>query len=311
MRVTTNTFPRSLAGHLNELTARQLQLQEQAASGQRIRLPHEDPAAVHRVLTLEEESRVLDRYQSNIANLRDRAQATYSVLRDLKNISDRAGELAILADDTRSPADLKTYAVEVAQLIKRAVQLANTRWNGEYLFAGTRTDQAPFTATEDSAGEVVSVSFQGNSSVAESAIADGVTLSAHTLGSNSTGGGPRGLFADTRFGADLFNHLIAFHNHLVNGDTAAIASIDRIELAKDEENLLTHVSANGVLQARLETTNSAAVTRHDAVEGLISREADADLAQTLVHLNQAQTAYQAALQSGAQLLRISLLDFIR
>jgi len=37
---------------------------------------------------------------------------------------------------------------------------------------------------------------------------------------------------------------------------------------------------------------------------------DADLAQTLVRLNQTQTAYQAAMQSGAQLLQSSLLDYL-
>jgi flagellin-like hook-associated protein FlgL len=33
--------------------------------------------------------------------------------------------------------------------------------------------------------------------------------------------------------------------------------------------------------------------------------------QTVVQLNQAQTAYQAALQSGAKIMQLSLLNFIQ
>jgi flagellin-like hook-associated protein FlgL len=50
---------------------------------------------------------------------------------------------------------------------------------------------------------------------------------------------------------------------------------------------------------------------HAALEAGISQEADADLAQTIVQLTQTQTAYQAALQSGGQILSQSLLDYLR
>ena len=311
MRVATNTYSSSLVNHLGTLTQRQLRLQEEAATGQRIRRPEDDPAGVQRVFLHQDEARALKQFERNIGSLRDRSQATYSVLRELKKISDRAGELAILADDTKSPEDLRSYAVEVSQLIKRAVELSNTKWEGDYLFAGTRTDLSPFTATEDAGGNVISVAYGGNIDLAETEIAENVTLSAHTIGANTTGSGARGLLADSRFGADLFGHLISFQNHLLAADTAAIGATDRSQLAADEENLLVHFSTNGVIQARLESTQAAGDTRSLALEGLVSREADADMAETMVRLNQTQSAYQAALQSGARLMSLSLLDFIR
>jgi len=82
-------------------------------------------------------------------------------------------------------------------------------------------------------------------------------------------------------------------------------------VGKDEENLVEHVSENGVIQSRLEVSASLGSQQGDNLEVLISHEADADLAQTLVRLNQTQNAYQAALQSGAKLLNLSLLDYIR
>src|SRR6185436_14316183 len=144
------------------LTGRQAQLQDQIATGQRVRRPEDDPAAAARILNYQDETRALRQYERNIGSLRDRAQATYTVLRELKKVSDRAGELAVLADDTKSPESLETYAVEVTQLTQRAVQLANTKWNGEYLFAGTRSDQAPFAITQDPGGYVTAVAYSGN-----------------------------------------------------------------------------------------------------------------------------------------------------
>jgi flagellin-like hook-associated protein FlgL len=71
------------------------------------------------------------------------------------------------------------------------------------------------------------------------------------------------------------------------------------------------MGTNGAVQARLETTASIHNSRSQSLETLTSREADADFAQTLVRLNEVQTAYQAALQSGGSILNRSLLDFLR
>jgi flagellar hook-associated protein 3 FlgL len=42
----------------------------------------------------------------------------------------------------------------------------------------------------------------------------------------------------------------------------------------------------------------------------VSKETDADMPTTIMKLNQTQTAYQAALQSAASIMKISLLDYI-
>src|SRR4029079_17865021 len=130
------------------------------------------------------------------------------------------------------------------------------------------------------------------------------------IGANGGGSGPRGVISDSRFGADFFNHLIALQNHLAAGETTAIAATDRANLAKDEDNLVLHLGSNAAAQSRLEASAALLSTRGESLEVRIPHETDADLAQTLVRLNQTQTAYRAALQSGAQLLNQSLLDFL-
>jgi flagellar hook-associated protein 3 FlgL len=266
---------------------------------------------MHRVLELQTESRRVSQYRRNIGRLEDTAQASYQSMKGLQKVSDRAGEIAVLADGSKSPDSLKLYAIEVTQLIRQAVGVANATFQGEYLLAGTRSDQAPFVLTEDFDGNVTSVVYQGNESVSEAELAEGETLSAHTLGTNVSGSGPRGLITDSRFGADFFNHLISLQSNLLAGDTDAIANTDLPDLLNDEENILINIGSNGAVQARLEAGLSQARSRVESLEAMVSKEADADIAEVLVRLTQTQTAYQAALQSGASILSRSLLDFLR
>jgi flagellar hook-associated protein 3 FlgL len=310
MRVSSNSFPNLLVQELNTLTDRQSRLQSQVATGQRIQLPEDDPAAMHRVMDLEVEKRSLAQYQQNIAYLKEAGDATYSVLDGLRKISERVGEIATQADGVKSADELHAYGTEVTQLIQQAVQLMNGKLRGDALFGGTRNDRPPFVATQGPGGEVQSVTYQGNTSVNESEIAEGSLLSMQVVGANTTGTGPRGLITDDRFGADFFNHLIALQNHLNAGDSTSIASQDRPALAKDEENILYQVGTNGALQNRLDAAQALASSRSEGAENLISKDADADLAQSLVRLNQSQTAYQAALQSAATILKTSLLDYL-
>src|SRR5581483_8317941 len=311
MRVASDTFSNNLMFQLNVLQDRQNRLQTQAATGQKITLPEDDPAAMREVLDLQTQSHAVTQYQTNITSLQQVATASYNIIDGLKTISDRAGEIATQADGLASPQQLSAYATEVDNLIKQTVQLANTKNNGNYLLGGTRTDAPPFAVTTDSNGNITAVSYQGNTDVASNEIAPNTIVSAQTLGANSTGAGPRGLITDSRSGADFINHLIALRNDLTSGNTAAITATDQMNLAKDEDNILYHVSANGALQSRLETTSSLASQQNLSLNSQISQETGADLAQTLTQLSQAQTAYQAALQSGAKIMGMSLLNFIQ
>ena len=311
MRVTANTFPNRLLSQLGSLSQRQNKLQTQAATGQRIQLPEDDPVAMRRVLDLQAEGKTVAQFQRNIARQQELANASFGVIKGIKKVSDRSREIAVAVDGLKSPESMVLYGKEVTELIKQAVQAANTRNRGDYLFAGTKTDQPPFVLTEDGNGVVTGVTYQGNATLPETEITNGVTLSTQSAGENSSGTGPRGLIADTRVGADFFNHLISLQNNLLSGNATAIASTDRANLEQDEDNLLYHLGTNGAIQSRLETTNALANQRTDTLEALVSKEADADLAQTLVRFNQTQTAYDAALQSAGKVLSSSLLDYLR
>jgi flagellar hook-associated protein 3 FlgL len=314
MRVTANTFLNSLSGQLSVLTQRQNKLQTQAATGQRIHTADDDPAAMQRVLNLQSESSRVGQLQSNITHQQDLAAATYSGILSLKKLSDRASEIATSADHLKSPQDLAVYASEVDQLLQQGILIANTKNQGDYLFAGTKADLVPFTAATGADGKISAVTYNGNQESAPAEIIEGAAISSQVPGANPTGAGGRGLVSDAASGADFFAHLISLRDHLREGTPGAvdaIAAADRPGLAKDEDNLIFHLGQNGAIQSRLEAAAAAAKDRASGLTVRTSKETDADLADTLVRLNQTQNAYQAALQSAGTIMHISLLDYLK
>jgi flagellar hook-associated protein 3 FlgL len=310
MRVTSNTFPNALIDQLGTLLTRQNQLQTQAATGQRLQNASDDPAAAARVFDLQAEAASIAQYSRNIASQQETATATYDAIKALKNICDRANEIAISADGLTSPDQFAAYGDEVTQLIQQAVQLANSKDNGNYLFGGTQAAQPPFALSTDANGQPAAVTFQGNTTLPECELDHGVTSTAFTAGANTTGSGPRGLLVDTRSGADFFNDLIALQNKLAAGDAAGIAQTVQPQLQRDDDNFVFHISLNAAAQARLEASSASMSDRAQSVDGQISQQAGADLTETLVRLSQTQDAYKVALQSGATMLHLSLMDYL-
>ncbi len=311
MRVPSNAFSGSLIGQLHQLNQRQNRLQTQAATGQRLQWAEDDPVAMQRALDLQAAGRSNEQYAKNIQFLGERSSVLLAGVRGLNTVLDRAGEIAILADDTRSPDELRAYASEVDQLIRQAVERGNTRHRGDYIFGGTATNDAPFAIVENAEGRVSDVVFRGNADAPELEIAPGSPIRMQIPGANGSGTGAPGLFADQRGGIDTFAHLISLRDHLLAGDTQAIAEVDRPALVADEDHVLFQLADSGALQARLETAGTAARNRSTQLTQAFSQETSVDLAETLVQLTATQTAYRAALQSGANLLDVSLMDYLR
>lgn len=311
MRVASNTFANQLIKQFSDLNVRQGRLQQQAATGQRVTVPSDDPVAMRRVMDLEAESKRNEQYRHNIARQQELATVSSSAMRNLNRIMSNVTDIATSVDSLKPGQDLKIYAKNVTEAIKDAVQQANTKSHDDYIFGGTKSDKPPYVIKLDAAGNVESVTYQGNTDTAEVEIAQGVTISSQSIGSNSTGSGPSGVLADSQAGVDCFKDLITLQNQLLQGDVSGILNSTRQALIKDTDNIVYQTANNAAIQSRLQVTDDFTAQRNLAINGRVSEEADADIAETIVRLTQTQTAYQAALQSASRLLNTSLLDYIR
>src|ERR1035438_8229060 len=113
MRVASNTFPTSLTSQLATLTAQQNRLQNQVATGKGISQLDDDSSTMRQVLDLQVQDSQIGQYRKNIASLQTQATSSYNAISGLQNLSARAGEITTLADGTKSPQELSTYATDV------------------------------------------------------------------------------------------------------------------------------------------------------------------------------------------------------
>jgi flagellar hook-associated protein 3 FlgL len=312
MRVSTTSFSNNFLYQIGQLESQQSTLQNETTSGLSVTLPEDNPGVMNQVLNLQSEASTDTQYQNNISQIQNSATTTSDTLNSLQSLVEQAGTIATEVTGLTSSTQLATDATSVSQLITQALQLGNTRdANGNYIFGGTDTGSPPFSAITNSSGEITGVTYNGNTSEANSEIAPGLTVSAQNVGENNTGSGPGGVFADSRTGADLFSHLISLQQNLQSGNTSAISSTDSPNLTKDEDNVVTQISGNAVLQSTLQAAGTVAQQQVTTEDSQMSDDTSANLAQTLTQLDQTQTAYQAALQSGTMVMSLSLMDFLQ
>lgn len=313
MRVATNSYINTLVDQVNTLASQMSSLQNEASTGLSVQAPSDNPSAMETTLDDLASKATQAQYSSNITALQSKSNSIYSVLNSLQSIVSQASTITTEASNlTNSQSTLDDYANQVAGLIQQAVQLVNTQdpATGQYLFGGTDSSQQPFTVTTDSDGNVTAVNYQGNSSVNQEDIGPGLTTSVDVPGVNNSGSGPQGLITDSRTGADLFNHLIQLQNDLLDGNTTAVSTTDNQNLQKDEDNVTYQVAYNGNVQTKLSTAASVATSQTTSLDQNISNASSADIVNVMVQLNQAQVAYEAALESTSRILQVSMVDFL-
>jgi flagellar hook-associated protein 3 FlgL len=297
MRIPNVTISTGVIQRLNRLKLRQNLLNDEIATGQKISSASDDPQAAVRVMRLRSEKMALQQYSQNVDKLTGLAQASFASLNRLKTISDRSGELAASASGIASEAERKAYATELNEMIKSAIEQVNTKFNGDYIFSGQKTDASSFTAAGTSA-KPTSVTFDTTGGdTTKVRVSDTLEISA---GTSQVENGQLGTF---------INNLIALRDAMESNSSSGIATA-RTALMTSEDDIVNAISQNGAVQTRLEALKQQNDSRFGDVEQLVSREVDADLAQSMVKLSQTQTAYQAAVQSGAQIMKLSLLDYV-
>lgn len=309
MRVSNNANHDALISQIHSLSRRQADLHTQIATGQRVTRPSDDPLAMSRAMDAQSDQRRLHQFSSNLGRAQEISEVTFKSTDQMKDILVRARELATLSDELDGAEGLDAYAIEVNALIEQALQVSNGKFRGEYLFASTKTATQPYNAARDASGDITAVDYFGVAAgPAAGEPAQGVQFNV----SEDTRLSPYAEREQNELFRDIMNNLVGLRDALRAGDVPAIRTLEQAPggLAEVEDSLITAMSSIGATQTRLEGVEAQNTLRSTELEERVSREVDADLAETIVRLNQTQTAYQAALQSGSRILRQSILDYI-
>lgn len=297
-RITQSMLSRSTLGDLQDVAGRLAQTQRKLSTGKEITRPSDDPFAAGRALSLRGDVEGLRQYARNAADAEGWVAATDSALGAITDIAQRARELLLQgASDTVPQSARDKIAAEIDQLAEAAKQEGNATHAGRYLLAGTATGTQPYTTAGDAYG--------GDGADIARTIGPGVSVVVNVRGSDVLGDG-----ADGRL-LNVLRDIAADLRGSTPADRAALRGGDLIALDASVDTLLTRRAQVGATANRLQAAGGRLAELEESAATLLSETEDADMAQVLIDYSMQQSVYQSALKAGANVVQVSLLDFLR
>lgn len=295
MRITDNMYTQNFLLNINRARLRMGKVQNQLSSGRRLQNPSDDPEAANRILRIKTSIQQNAQFIENVGDGNAMMTATEHALSKFGDLMLEVKDILSKARNGSRTPDLATFANQIDQLLTDAVQIANTRFNGKYLFGGTQTTEPPFTLAEDRS--------------AVTANPNGITGNIQVLVNNGT------LQTINIDGQQAFQGVTIFATLIEIRDTMRAGNVPTAQQFDTINGQLDHVSAQGgnaglILQA-LQMNEEFLQHRADHLESLLSVDQDTDFAEASLLLKKEELMLDAALSTGARLIPKTLMDFLR
>jgi len=296
MRVTQSMLNSQLLRNLNNNLGRLNVLQDQLATGRKINKPSDDPVGISYSLRYRSELNANDQYQRNNSSVTSWLEAYDKSISEVNSVLQRARELAVQGANSTNPDQaMQAIAQEVDELYEHLVQVGNSKFNGKYIFNGQKTDIEPYAS---GTAETTST----DSGLIKLEVSTGVTLQVNVTGTELFGAG-----SDPTNAFQVLSNLKTALN--ANDHSAVSSMLGQIDQRMD--NILVKWAEVGARANRIELITNRLLDESINVQSLLSRTEDADVAELMVNLKTQENVYQASLSTGAQIIRPSLVDFMR
>jgi flagellar hook-associated protein 3 FlgL len=147
-RVSQRDIYTNLVGYLNSATTRLMELNQQASSQKKVNKPSDNPVGMARILDYRDSLAALEQYQTNIDTAKGWLNLADQTLMETNTILTRARELAEQgATGTMTQQNRETIAYEIRELFEQFINLSNTEYEGQSIFAGHKTKTNAFEAS--------------------------------------------------------------------------------------------------------------------------------------------------------------------
>jgi flagellar hook-associated protein 3 FlgL len=271
--------------------------QRQVSSGLRVQKPSDDPAAMSSVISEQGRLAQTDNYTRAGDSANSRLTVVDSVMSDIVSKLTAAQSLAVsVAGSIATPEERAAAAQEMGAMKAALLDDFNMTFQGVYLFSGGKATTKPFTV---GAGGVVSP-YAGSSSEVSVDIGQGHSVTIGFDGSTIT----QGSAASDVF--TVIDNLVADINA---GNSAGIAN--GVAALNDAfQRATTAQSRVGAGLEMLATDKSRLSTVKLASQTHLSKLRDANMADAITGMQQANTAYQASLAAAATTSKTSLMDYL-
>lgn len=303
MRLTNNMVIRNFVRNVSTTAGNVNKYQTQIQTGKSFEYASDSPIAAAKSIRYKSKIAQLEQNEKNIEDANELMKVTESALDSYNDILQRISELSVdAANGTRGDEEREAIAVEINQLKSEIVSIANTKYNGRYIFSGYETEK---TLLNDDGTYNMEVTTSGvNKEAINYSIGFGSSIQVNTLGPDVFGGkGEEGETAGVI--ANIDNLLSA----MKNGDSSEIKKAGAA-IEDDLQICLDCLADVGAKMNRLELTKNRVETSLTNITESLSLNEDVDYAEAATNLANSKTIYEAALAAGAKTLSISLMDYI-
>jgi flagellar hook-associated protein 3 FlgL len=272
----------NLVGALDQAQANQQQLTSELSSGVSITALSQNPVASGENVLLLNQIQQDDSFTQSSSLVTGQLQVADSTLGSVVSQLTQAISLATSANNgTMNSSDVKSIGNQISGILDEVQSLANTNYQGQYIFAGGQTSTAPFTTS--SATSPATTTYNGDTDVNYLETPNGQKIQLNVPGSQIF----LGSGANSVFGA--LNNLVADYSS---------GTVNTAQAANDTSALST--ALNYVSQQRVTIDNS--ITQLTAASYAVTgNQTQLTAAQTnLMQADVAQVSTQLSLSETQQ-----------
>lgn len=181
-RVSSSLAQSVVLGNLRRQQEEILRVQEQLSSGYRVLRPSDDPVDALRIQDFTIRLQRNSQFTRNIGLSTGRLSIADTTMEHMNDLLNRAREIALSQVQSTGSSQTRALAAqEVTQLLREAVNLANTRYENRYLFGGAVTERAPFLMVGNT------VAYVGDDNELLSKVSDSLSMATNVSANEAFG----------------------------------------------------------------------------------------------------------------------------
>lgn len=285
--------------HVDEAKEKNIEALNVLSSQKRINDLHDDPVGAARAIKHRDVISDYDSFRKNIDFSKGFVEVTETAVNSISERLSRAHELSIaMANDTYAVDSRRATAKEIKEIKNQVIQMANSKYNGRYIFSGFRTTSSSLDMDGNYLGDDGSIFLQIGHDMFKQVNIPGRSLfeanaDEKTLGHlnmvNTLGALEDALNADDRNMIYKLVEELSFQLEKTNSFQSSIGSV---------------AQALGEAEKRIELSSELEVKTLSGIE-------DADIYNSSSDFKRAETVLQSTLLASSKFLQPSLLNFLQ
>ncbi len=297
---TPQIIAQQMIAGLNSDQASQATLEQELSSGDMINKPSDNPAGAADLMQLNASMVRSQQYAANATDGSGWLSLGNSTMNQILSALQQARQAVLSvtgANLSGQPGAIQGLAQQVQSVRQELINLSNTTYGGQAIFAGTGN----VTTAYDQNGNYV-----GGGSAPTRTVAPGVQVAVAVTGDQVFGTGSTGLLGSTGVLAQIVQDLQTGTPASLN--SAATTDLQALDAAT--ATVTAQAADMGANYQRMQTFAQQATNTQQALQAQMAGLDATNVGQVSTQLTEAQQSYQSALWATSQLSQESLVQFL-